>query len=89
LRKFVSNKEEQNTMGKRSIKASGDTQHSFSGHRSYSIAEIMAAGGTTAFANKMGKSPQAIAERLKKMPKDAFLTKEEAIDALERLNESK
>jgi hypothetical protein len=76
-------------MGKRSIKTSGDTQHSFSDHKSYSIAEIMAAGGATAFANKMGKNPQSIGDRLKKLPKDAFLTQEEAKCALEMLNESK
>lgn len=76
-------------MGKRNIKTSGETQHSFSGHKSYSIAEIMAAGGATAFANKMGKSPQAISERLKKLPENAFLTQEEARLALETLKESK
>jgi hypothetical protein len=76
-------------MGKRSIITSGETQPSFSSHKSYSIAEIMAAGGATAFANKMGKNPDSIDSRLKELPKDAFLTKEEATLALQRLNESK
>jgi hypothetical protein len=76
-------------MDKRNIKTSDQTQHPFSGHKSYSIAEILAAGGATAFANKMGKSPETIIERLKKLPNDAFLTKEEATNALETLNESK
>jgi len=31
-------------------------EHPFYGHKSYSVAEIMAAGGTTAFANKLGKN---------------------------------
>ena len=75
-------------MGK-NIKTTGDTQNPFSGHRSYSIAEIMAAGGTTAFANKLGKNPQAIVDRLKELPKEAFLTNEEAIRALKTLDESK
>jgi hypothetical protein len=76
-------------MDKRNIKTSGETQHSFSGHKSYSIAEILAAGGATAFANKKGKSPATAVERLKKLPEDAFLTGEEAMHALETLNKSK
>ena len=76
-------------MDKRNIKISHNTEGSFSGHKSYSIAEILAAGGATAFANKMGKSPEAIENRLKAIPKDAFLTKEEAASALKILNESK
>jgi len=49
----------------------------------------MAAGGATAFASKLGKSPQVIEDRLKELPGDAFLTKEEAARALKTLNESK
>lgn len=76
-------------MGKRSTVAFEETDSSFSKHKSYSIDEIMAAGGTTAFATKMGKNFQAIGDRLKKLSKDAFLTKEEANDALRVLNENK
>jgi len=76
-------------MGKRNTKISRDTQPLFSRHKSYSIAEIMEAGGTTAFANKLGKHPQNIAGQLKKLPPDAFLTEDEATRALEMLNESK
>jgi hypothetical protein len=76
-------------MGKRNIKIQGDAQHPFSAHQSYSIDEIMAAGGITAFANKLGKNPQAIDQRLKDLPKEVFLSKEEAIHALETLNENK
>ncbi|MDB5006976.1 MAG: hypothetical protein JWP45_1369 [Mucilaginibacter sp.] len=76
-------------MNKRNIKTSGEGQYSFSGHKSYSIAEILAAGGATAFANKKGKSPATVVERLKRMPNDAFLTEEEAMHALETLNKSK
>jgi len=75
-------------MDRRNSKISGEA-HPFSDHKSYSIAEIMAAGGATAFANKMGKSPESIDDRLKALPKDAFLTNEEAIAALKMLNESK
>lgn len=58
-------------------------------YKTYSVAEVMAGGGTTAFANKMGKNPANIQDRLNKLPDDAFLTKEEAEKALETLNESK
>ncbi|MEO8885835.1 MAG: hypothetical protein ABI367_07205 [Mucilaginibacter sp.] len=61
----------------------------FPGHRSYSIADIIAAGGATAFANKMGKSPESIGSRLKALPKDAFLTEEEASEAIKMLSEGK
>ncbi len=76
-------------MDKRNSKISGEAQPPLSGHTSYSISEIMVAGGATAFANKMGKSPEPIEYRLKALPKDAFLTTEEAINALKVLNESK
>ncbi len=49
----------------------------------------MASGGTTAFANKMGKNFQAIGNQLKRIPKDAFLTQEEADASLKMLNESR
>jgi len=76
-------------MGKKNTKTFEDAQHSFSEHKSYSIAEIMAAGGTTAFANKLGKRPQDIEGRLKKLPDDAFLTDDEVTRALETLNKGK
>lgn len=71
---------EKNTAGSRSASPRFKT---------YSIADVMAAGGTTAFANKLGKNPANIQDRLDKLPKDAFLTEEEADKALETLNESK
>lgn len=74
-------------MGKRSIKAM-ETSPSFN-FKSYSVDEILAAGGTTAFANKLGKNFDDIEERLKKLPKDAFLTDEEVEEALRTLNASK
>ncbi|BAU53341.1 MULTISPECIES: hypothetical protein [Mucilaginibacter] len=76
-------------MNNRNTKISDEIQASFPGRKSYSIAEILAAGGATAFASKMGKTPESIEDRLKKLPKDAFLTKDEAADAIETLNESK
>ena len=76
-------------MGTRNIKMKGDAQRPFPSHQSYSIDEIMAAGGTTAFANKLGKNPQAIDQKLKDLPKEVFLSKEEAIHALATLNENK
>lgn len=72
-------------MGKAGAKITGQSQGSFFGGRSYSISEIMAAGGATAFANKKGKKPQHVTERIKSFPKEAFLTNEEAENALEIL----
>lgn len=61
----------------------------FSGIKSYSVAEVIAAGGTTAFANKLGKNPQDLVDYLKELPDDAFLTDEEAEAALKYLRENK
>ncbi|MEX8546500.1 MAG: hypothetical protein V5804_02760 [Mucilaginibacter sp.] len=82
-------KKEQKYMGKRSIKKSDEATPSFSNFKSYSVAEIMAAGGTTAFANKLGKHPELIGEKFKELPADAFLTEEEVAQALKMLRESK
>ena len=76
-------------MGKRNIETSKEEQHPFSNLKSYSIDEILAAGGAEAFADKLGKNFQNVEIRLKKLPKDAFLTEEEVIQALKTLNESK
>ncbi|MFI5139124.1 MAG: hypothetical protein ACHQIM_14975 [Sphingobacteriales bacterium] len=76
-------------MGKRNIEISNGEQRPFANLKSYSIDEILAAGGTTAFADKMGKNPQNIVKRLEKLPKDAFLTDEEVETALKMLKESK
>lgn len=76
-------------MGKAGIKTGGETQNSFFKVKSYSISEIMAAGGATAFATKMGKRPQNIISRLKHFSQDAFLTNEEAKSALEVLKNNK
>ena len=76
-------------MGKTGIKAGGEAQNSFFKVKSYSISEIMAAGGATAFATKMGKKPQNLPSRLKDFPQDAFLTNDEAKSALETLKNNK
>ncbi len=76
-------------MSKRNTKIQSDVQSLFSSHKAYSVSEILAAGGTTAFANKMGKHPENIVDRLKELPKDAFLTEEEATLALKMLKDSK
>jgi hypothetical protein len=75
-------------MGKRNVKTSEEEPHTLK-FKAYSVNEIMAAGGTTAFANKMGKSWGSLIDSLKKLPKDAFLTDEEVREALKTLNESK
>jgi hypothetical protein len=76
-------------MGKNSIKTTGDVESSFPKVKAYSIDEILAAGGTTAFANKLGKNFHGLEARLKELPEDAFLTEEEVQQALKTLRESK
>jgi hypothetical protein len=76
-------------MGKRNIETSKEEQHSFPKFKSYSVDEILAAGGPTAFAEKMGKSWESLIDRLEKLPKDAFLTDEEFDEAMKTLNQSK
>lgn len=76
-------------MDKRSIKESDDITPLFSNFKSYSVDEIIAAGGTTAFANKLGKHPELIGKKLKNLPEDAFITEEELVQALKMLKESK
>jgi hypothetical protein len=76
-------------MGKSGVKAGGETQNSFFKVKTYSISEIMDAGGATAFANQVGKKPQNITARLKALPREAFLTNEEAKSALEALQHHK
>jgi len=76
-------------MGKRSTSQPEEKEYPFSKIKAYSINEILAAGGADAFAHKLGKDPQRIFERLKALPKEAFLTEEEAAIALKTLSESK
>jgi hypothetical protein len=76
-------------MNNKNIETSNEKEYSFPRLKSYSIDEVLAAGGTTAFANKIGKNPENIEIRLKKLPKDAFLTDDEVTQALKMLNESK
>jgi hypothetical protein len=76
-------------MGKRNAKTSEDELRPSFNYKSYSIDEIVAAGGATAFANKLGKNPQAIISNLKTLPKDAFFTDEEVREALETLKMNK
>ncbi len=71
------------------IKTPDSTKNHFSGLKSYSVEEVIAAGGTTAFANKLGKNPQDLVDYLKGLPEDAFLTDEEAEAALKYLRENK
>ena len=76
-------------MGKRDIKLTDNQHFSFPSYKSYSVNDIMAAGGPTAFAEKMGKTGKDLVAALMKLPKDAFLTDEEAEIALKMLSEGK
>lgn len=57
--------------------------------KSYAISEVLAAGGATAFANKMGKSLKGFKEKMASFSPDSLLTDEELKSALETLNSSK
>ena len=76
-------------MGKNSIKTIENQESSFPKIKAYSIDEILAAGGTTAFADKLGKNFGDLAARLKELPENAFLTDKEVEQALKTLRESK
>lgn len=76
-------------MNKKDTNVPTNAQFLFPNVKSYSVDEILAAGGTTAFAEKMGKSWEGLLETLKKLPKDSFLTDEEFEEAMKTLNASK
>jgi hypothetical protein len=76
-------------MDKQKIKIPEDEGQNNFKYKSYSVDEIMAAGGPIAFYDKLGKNPQNILTRLKALPKDAFFTEEEAMQALKTLRETK
>ena len=76
-------------MGKTGIKAEGETQHSFLKIKTFSVSQILSAGGATAFAAQQGKKPQNLAAKLKNLSKDSFLTPDEANSALKTLKDNK
>ena len=57
--------------------------------KAYSIDEVLAAGGATAFAKKMGKSLKGLDKKWAALPPDSFLTDEELKNAIDTLNASK
>ena len=59
-------------------------EYGFAPIKSYTVEEILAAGGTTAFARKMGNTPEALKEALRNAPKDPA-TIEELQDLMEQL----
>ena len=64
-----------------------DTQ-GFKPVKSYSVEEIFAAGGTTAFAIKMGNTPEAMIKALENAPKEPA-TIEELQDLMAQLARDK
>jgi hypothetical protein len=63
-------------------------QYQFRPIKSYSAEEVLAAGGTTAFAHKMGKTAKKMAEALEKLPPVEF-TDKEWDDLMEQLKNDK
>ncbi|RIV27191.1 hypothetical protein DYU11_02445 [Fibrisoma montanum] len=71
-------------------KATDPTEpYQFKPIKSYSVEDVLAAGGTSAFAYKMGKSGKKLAESLEKLPEGSHLTDEEFELALKTLREEK
>lgn len=61
----------------------------FRQHKSYSPEEILAAGGTTAFAIKMGKTPENLIKALEALPPAEPFTDEEWNDLLVQMANDK
>jgi len=57
--------------------------------RSYSINEVLAAGGPTAFADKIGLDTKRMFEEIAALHPDAFLTDDEFNAAMATLNSGK
>jgi hypothetical protein len=76
-------------MNKKDGKTNTHENGMFSNVKSYSVDEILAAGGVDAFAEKHGKSWQGLLDALAKIPKENFLTDEEFEEAMKTLNQSK
>ena len=76
-------------MGKTGINAEGETQHSFLKVKTYSVSQILSAGGATAFAAQLRKKPQNLASKLRDLSKDSFLTQDEDNSALKTLKDNK
>lgn len=74
---------------KNTIKSDHTERYQFKPIKSYSVEEVLAGGGTSAFAHRMGKSPQNLVEALKDLPEDSFLTNQEFDVALHILQEEK
>jgi hypothetical protein len=60
----------------------------FKTHQTHSIAEVLAAGGATAFGIKSGKNNETIIAALQKTPAEPF-TEEEWIELLRELDATK
>jgi hypothetical protein len=61
----------------------------FRASKSVSPEEILAAGGTTAFGRRSGKSNETLIKRLESLPKPEPFTEEEWADALADLKNNK
>lgn len=69
--------------------AANNEAYQFKAHKSYSVEEVLAAGGATAFGLKTGKTGQKLIDALKKAPKIDPFTEEEWNDLLRELANDK
>lgn len=76
-------------MNKKDIDIDKNEHFDFPGFKTYSVDELLATGGTTAFAGKLGKDPRKLIDLLNELPEEDFLTDEEVEAALKTLNEGK
>ncbi len=58
-------------------------------HKSYTVEEVFAAGGTTAFGLKMGKNNETLINALKNAPPIEPFTDEEWADLMEQVANDK
>ncbi len=61
----------------------------FKPHKSYSVEEVLAAGGTTAFGIKMGKDMDSLIKAMENAPKPEPFTDEEWADLLDQMAKDK
>ena len=64
-------------------------ENAFKDIKSYSVEEILAAGGTTEFAIKMGKTHENMVNTMKNAPKPEPFTDEEWASLMEQLARDK
>ena len=74
---------------KEDVKMKSKTDDILKTHKSYSPDEVLAAGGTTAFGLKMGKTNESLAKALENAPPIEPFSDEEWADLMKQLARDK